>query len=158
MLPVVLRGASAFAGETLDANGRGVSLSEAAKGALKPALQAAVQAVADGFQGDYGDKQESPQDTAKSTVKSTAKSAGRGKRTSIKRKSDKTKQKVASNKTKQKGRGKLKSATKRVYKAEHHRGGIQFGGKSSANRQGKVADRKQLSKKSSRFSTANTNF
>ena len=51
MIPVVMRGVSAFAGETLDANERGANLGEAAKGALKPALHAAVQAIAEGFHG-----------------------------------------------------------------------------------------------------------
>ncbi len=140
MLPVVLRGASAFAGETLDANERGESLGNAAKGALKPALQAAVQAVAENFQGGVG-KQE----------------PARSKR-SIKRKRKSSKRKSESGSADQKGKGRRKAAAKRVYKGKRASGGNQLGGNTSAAKVGKVARKKGKSLKSTPFSNANTNF
>ena len=133
MLPVVMRGATAFATETMDANEKGVSLGEAAKGALKPALQAAVQAVAEGFKGSVGKQQE-----------------GAGKRR--KRKSSKRRiSKSGSGTVKQKGKGKRKAAAKRVYKGKRTISGNQLGGTSNVKKPGKSGKRSKSAKTKSNF-------
>jgi hypothetical protein len=45
MLPVLFRGAKTFLGETLDANSRGASFADAAKGALAPTVSAMTKKV-----------------------------------------------------------------------------------------------------------------
>lgn len=152
MLPVVLRGAATFAGETMDANERGVSLGEAAKGALKPALHAAVQAVSEGFQGGVGkkealDTQEEPRTSSKhksSKHKSSKRRTGKHK---------KSKHRSERGSATQKGKGRKKTSAKRVYKGKRSAVGIQFGGKSAANKTGKAKSRKRPN-----TSKANTNF
>ena len=172
MLPVVMRGAATFAGETMDANERGVSVREAAKGALKPALQAAVQAVAEGFQGGVG-KQEAtlsnvePQSSnveRKSTKRKSSSGSKKSKSSSGSKKrkssseSKKRKSKSKSGEVKQEGKGKMKASSKRAYKGKRKRSGNQFGGASSINRTGKAAGRKRKSGQFTSLSKANTNF
>lgn len=148
MLPVVVKGATAFAGEALDASERGASLGEAAKGALKPALQAAVQAVAENFQGGVGN----PEATLSSKPKAP-RSKPKATRSKTKRKS---KSKSKSGNVKQKGAGRRKTSAKRVYKGA--RGGIQIGGSEGKKRTGKAAGRKRKTSKRTKLSTANSNF
>jgi hypothetical protein len=140
MLPAVMRGVTAFANETMDANERGVSLGDAAKGALKPALNSAMQALGEGFQG---------------------RQAGVGKKAEPRRKTGKrrsTKRKRVSGTTSQDGKGKRKAATKRVYKGKRKSVGKQFGGALKVKKSGKSAARKTKSRKRSNFAKVNSNF
>jgi hypothetical protein len=164
MLPVVLRGVTTFAGETMNANEKGVSLGEAAKGALKPALHAAVQAVSEGFQGGVG--QRTPERSKRASgIKRAHNSdndsdsvSAKRKRTSSgsKRKRTSDKRKSAADTAKQRGRGRQKAAAKRVYKGKSRSVGNQLGGKKSANKARKRAEKKGNSRAATSY--ANTNF
>jgi hypothetical protein len=151
----------------MDANEKGVSLGEAAKGALKPALHAAVQAVAEGFQGGVG--QQTPRRSKhaggiKRGRNSSGSDSGSGsakrKRTSSgsKRKRTIGKRRSAGDTAKQKGSGRQKAATaaKRVYKGKRVIAGNQLGGKTSAKKTRKRAERKGNSRTVTSY--ANTNF
>ncbi len=160
MLPVVLRGAATFAGETLDANERGESLGSAAKNALKPALQAAVQAVAEGFQGGAAKPEASKltnvhERQAQRKHKSKSSKSSKNSKNS-KRKSSKSSK---SGGAKQTGKGREKASAKRVYKTKPKRNRDMLGG---ALTQGlnrvKAASRKLKASKHLSFASASTNF
>ncbi len=126
LLPVVLRGASTFAGETINANERGVSLGEAAKGALKPAMQAAVEAVAESFQGGIGKQAPVTSEQGAARMKRKSDRSSDTNIESKRRRRKSSKRKSSSGSVKQKGGDRKKVSTKRVYK------GNQLGGQASA--------------------------
>jgi hypothetical protein len=131
MLPVLVRGASAFAGETISATTKGASLGDAARGALKPALNAAMQSVGERLQGGVG---------------------------SPKRKGKRSKRRTAKSSVMQKGSGRKKSSAKRVYKGGSKKKRIhttQFGGKAKSKKSGKKSGGKR---KAANLSNSFSNF
>jgi hypothetical protein len=131
----------------MNANERGVSLGEAAKGALKPAMQAAVEAVAESFQGGVGKQATAPneQTPARTKRKSDASIESKVERKRSKRTKRSKSSKSKSGSLKQKGRGRKKAPAKRVYN------GTQLGGKVNKKRTAIV-------RKSAKVSNQFTNF